>query len=244
MNRPSCSPGSLILRVLIGMALATTAFAADGVVEINQARALAGGVSNGDAPGFPVTISESGSYMLTGNLEVDDANTTAIEITRYSVDLDLNGFVIKGPVTCTLGFDFAVTSCSGSAQGEDGWGIEIRELGITVHDGSIFGMGAGGVYVAGPGNTIRNLTVTTTGGFGIRTASSDTTTLVVENRVIQRNREVGIFAGTVAVIRNNVVTLNGSLGIIAQTSTIVDNHVILNGHDGINHSGPGLIRGQ
>ena len=87
-----------------------------------------------------------------------------------------------------------MTSCSGSAQGEDGWGIEIRELGITVHDGSIFGMGAGGVYVAGPGNTIRNLTVTTTGGFGIRTASSDTTTLVVENSVIQRNREVGIFA--------------------------------------------------
>ena len=42
--------------------------AADGVVGIDQNSALAGSVTPGDAPGFPVTISQSGSYRLTGNL--------------------------------------------------------------------------------------------------------------------------------------------------------------------------------
>jgi hypothetical protein len=44
--------------------------AVDGVIEINQSRALAGGVTPGDAPGFPVTISARGSYRLTGNLDL------------------------------------------------------------------------------------------------------------------------------------------------------------------------------
>jgi hypothetical protein len=45
-----------------------TAFAVDGVVLIDQTRALAGNVTPGDAPGFPVTLSLPGSYRLSGNL--------------------------------------------------------------------------------------------------------------------------------------------------------------------------------
>jgi hypothetical protein len=51
---------------------------ADGVVYIDQNHALGGGVTPGDAAGFPVTISQSGSYRLSGNLTVPDLNTTAI----------------------------------------------------------------------------------------------------------------------------------------------------------------------
>jgi len=49
----------------------------------------------GDAAGFPVTISEVGSYRLTGNLSI--GSTDAIEITADNVTLDLNGFLIIGP---------------------------------------------------------------------------------------------------------------------------------------------------
>ena len=42
--------------------------AVDGVIEINQAKALAGGVTPSDTPGFPVSIDTAGSYRLTGNL--------------------------------------------------------------------------------------------------------------------------------------------------------------------------------
>ena len=45
------------------------ALAVDGVTLIDQNKALAGSVTPGDTPGFPVTISQPGSYRLSGNLE-------------------------------------------------------------------------------------------------------------------------------------------------------------------------------
>src|SRR5712692_4005736 len=86
-------------------------YAVDGVVLIDQNRALAGGVTPGDAPGFPVTISVPGSYRLSGNLTVPDANTTAIQVTADNVTLDLNGFSIIGPTVCVG------TSCSPTGTG-------------------------------------------------------------------------------------------------------------------------------
>ena len=80
---------------------ASPALAVDGVIEINQAAALAGGITPCDAPGFPVTISQPGSYRLTSNLIVPDAATNGIQITANDVTLDLNGFSIIGPNTCT-----------------------------------------------------------------------------------------------------------------------------------------------
>ena len=79
----------------------TSLFAVDGIVLIDQSHALAGGITPGDAAGFPVTISQPGSYRLSGNLIVPDMNTTAIVITADGVTLDLNGFSIMGPVVCT-----------------------------------------------------------------------------------------------------------------------------------------------
>ena len=76
--------------------------AVDGVVLIDQNKALAGNVTPGDAPGFPVTISRSGSYRLSGDLTVPDAATTAVDVTNTAADvsIDLNGFSISGPVVC------------------------------------------------------------------------------------------------------------------------------------------------
>jgi hypothetical protein len=42
----------------------------DTTVLIDQAKALAGGVSAGDSAGFPITISQPGHYKLVGNLSV------------------------------------------------------------------------------------------------------------------------------------------------------------------------------
>src|SRR5436190_8539455 len=96
--------------------------AVDGVIEINQKAALAGGVTAGDAPGFPVTIDASGSYRLTGNLSVDH-KTTAIQVTAAAADveIDLNGFSILGPTTCTAP---PTVACSplGSGRGIDRMG--------------------------------------------------------------------------------------------------------------------------
>lgn len=71
----------------IFLTVTSSLHAADGVILINQQKAMAGNVTPGDGPGFPVTISKPGSYRLTGNLTVADANTTGILITADHVTL-------------------------------------------------------------------------------------------------------------------------------------------------------------
>jgi hypothetical protein len=52
---------------------------------------------------FPYTITKPGSYLLTGNLNVTTTGTNAININVSGVTLDLNGFSITGPMSCTSG---------------------------------------------------------------------------------------------------------------------------------------------
>jgi hypothetical protein len=127
----------------IGLALlvaaARAAHGVDGVIEINQARALAGGVSPGDTAGFPVLLSVPGSYRLTGDLDVrgetTPENVTAIRIAAHDVTLDLNGFGVVGPVVCTGGPP--PTSCVPVGTG---FGIDGRSFTNTrVTNGSVRG---------------------------------------------------------------------------------------------------------
>src|SRR5215469_5688807 len=94
---------TLLLAIVTALA-SVCAFAVDGTVLINQSTVMAAG-------GFPYKITQPGSYQLSGNLVVPDANTTAISITVDHVSLDLNGFSISGPTVCT---GTPVTSCSPS----------------------------------------------------------------------------------------------------------------------------------
>jgi hypothetical protein len=95
-NRSRVSAAAFSLALLLY--LTPVAEAVDGVVLIDQNRASAGNITPGDLPGFPVTISRPGSYRLSGNLDVANPDTTAIEITANNVTLDLNGFTIQGPL--------------------------------------------------------------------------------------------------------------------------------------------------
>ena len=97
------SHGKTSLQVLIPLLLLGVTDPARAQVIINQGKALMGNVTPGDAAGFPVTLSQPGSYVLTSNLTVSNANTHAIDITVDDVTVDLNGFVIQGPTVCTGG---------------------------------------------------------------------------------------------------------------------------------------------
>lgn len=92
--------GAKRLAVAVTLIVATTAplAAVDGVIEINQARALAGGVTPGDGAGFPVFLNSNGSYRLTGNLTVPvdtDGLVVGDSVVLNQVTLDLNGFTIE-----------------------------------------------------------------------------------------------------------------------------------------------------
>ena len=86
------------LAILIGalaLLLAVTAGADDGVREINQACAVNTGCFAGDAAGFPVQITGTGSYLLTGDLDAG-VDQQAVTVSAGNVTLDLNGFQILG----------------------------------------------------------------------------------------------------------------------------------------------------
>jgi len=84
---------SLLVFVLAAPGLPSPALAIDGVVEVNQARADAGGITPGDTPGLPVTLSLPGSYRLGSDLVGG-----GIEIASGvdDVTIDLEGFTIDG----------------------------------------------------------------------------------------------------------------------------------------------------
>lgn len=122
------------------LALGGPAVANDGVKLITAAAVQAGNVTPGDAPGFPVTISQAGSYRLASNLVVTNPYTAAVEIAADDVTLDLAGFAIQGPVLSwgygnNMGFEPA------DARGAGVFVSNQRRF--AVRNGSIVGFGFG-----------------------------------------------------------------------------------------------------
>jgi hypothetical protein len=177
------------------------AVSGDGVLEINQACAvntgcfLGGGAGPAapDSAGFPVSIRRSGSYRLTSDLTVPDANTDAIEIFRApDTTIDLNGFSIIGPSICTGTGESLSCSSTGSGSGirelPTGTG---EEFGVRVMNGSVRGMGSDGISL-NHGATIEKVTAITNGNHGILCVHSCT---VMHSKAI-RNGGSGIVNAT------------------------------------------------
>ena len=121
--------------------------AAQAQTTIDQNKALAGGITPGDAPGFPVTLSVPGSYKLMSNLIVPAGQGQGgIVITVSGVSLDLNGFGIYGQTNAG--------NCSGAGStlkckvtGGTDHGIEAT-VGVTdtrVQNGIVSGFGGSGI---------------------------------------------------------------------------------------------------
>jgi len=238
---------TLVLALLIA---AQSALAGEGVVLITQADAVAGGVTAGDTPGFPVTISSSGSYRLASDLVVTSITETGVSITSTDVSLDLNGFAILGPVTCT-GEGSSILCVNGM-----GWGIHSTNERISVRNGSVRGFGFGGVVLdddcrvrdltvqensssgisVGSGCIVRNSTASLNGVHGILTRPVvESRASVVSGNNARGNGDDGIHATTGSVVIDNMLSLNGDKGIWATTgSSVHRNSSAKNEGDGIN----------
>jgi len=182
------------------------AFAIDGVIEINQALAELGGVTPGDAPGYPVTITETGSYRLTSTLFLAKSQQ-GIYIDADNVTIDLNGFSISGPVTCTPG----VAACSETVvNGALGIRADSANF-LTVKNGTVTGTGAGGVYCnPGVACVVENVVVSHNNGNGITIANSGR----ISNCTAHSNRANGMAVGKAAIVKNNTIHQNGFRGLL------------------------------
>ena len=177
------------------------AFAVDGVIEINQVRAQAGGVTPADTAGFPVTLSQPGSYRLTGNLNVDQE--TAIVVSSDNVSIDLNGFSIIGTTVCS-GTNSEV-SCTPTSFTQ---GISSNHDNIIVRNGSIIGMGDSGVSLWGQNTLVENIHATSNGGDGIFAGW----TCVVSRSTARINGGDGIETSDNCTIDKNAATNNDGTG--------------------------------
>lgn len=218
--------------LLIALAAPVVTHATDGVVEINQACALAGSCFAGDAPLFPVTINGSPgqSYRLTSNLQVPDQNTTAILVTQVGVSIDLNGFSILGPVTCTF------TQYATCAPAGIGYGVD-ASTSTRVGNGRIQGMGADGIRLSFDG-VVEDVRVLNSGLAGITTGPGST----VRRSVASANGGPGISVALRGVVVESVTDNNGGEGIVlGQGSAVHDSVSSSNRLDGIRCTGNCLV---
>ena len=128
---------------------------------INEARAMAGGITPGDAPGYPVTITRPGSYKLTSNLEVLDFDEPSemILVTVPEVTIDLNGFSVTN-LRSWRSFPNGIVSLADQT---------------TVLNGNVYGFSTGLVLDAGSGHRVERVAAIqpeSTGCASVRTASS------------------------------------------------------------------------
>jgi hypothetical protein len=217
----------LVLLLAALALLAPPARAGEGVVLITQADALAGGVTPSDTAGFPVTLDTSGSYRLAGDLTVASTSADGIEITADEVTLDLGGFAIQGPITCT-GEGSALSCGAGSGRGVDASG----QARITLRNGSVRGFGSDGVFVGGADSRAVGLTVEENGNSGIVLSGG-----IVRDCVASRNGNAGIvpaFVPAPSVVVGNTAVGNQGRGISSNEGAVVmGNSALRNGTAGI-----------
>lgn len=185
------------LRSTSAAALATLALASlpalavDGVVLIDQNKALAGNIAPGDAAGFPVTLGRPGSYRLSGNLTVP-AGVHGFLIASPGVTLDLNGFTLASEGSVGTMFPYGVTD--GSTIGNP-----INQPRAQIRNGHITGFTAAVHMTESEGVVVEGLRIEFP-------YTSGTVLLVGAYSLVQRNVVLG--RGAIRSVCPSVVTEN------------------------------------
>lgn len=188
-------------------AMIAASHASDGRYEISEHCAVLG-CFPGDSPGLPVTLSQPGSYVLTSNLTTSDPNQNLIVLTTDNIAIDLNGFSLIGPNTCSG----TPTTCTNSGSGNGIFSGSIRK-GVRLVNGTIRGMGNYGADLnAGPGVFVENVSFVENGSHGLFINSASVQG-IGHNLVAVRNgaRGFSVFFGDMH-IQNSVAINNNQSG--------------------------------
>ncbi len=204
------------------------AFAVDGVVLIDQSRALAGGINPGDGPGFPITISQPGSYRLSGNLTVTGPGLNAIEITASNVTLDLNGFSIVG-------------TGRGSGGGQGIVGFAPGGTSIVVTNGSVRNMGSNGINLDS-NCRVEKVLIAGNGGYGVAVTTGSN---ILYNNIVDNSGDgvlvgqAGVVGGSSGFVTGNLLNANGGAAIHVRFG----GRTLVAGNVATFNTGPGLLTG-
>lgn len=226
----------LSLALILAFA-APLASAAGGALEINQDCAAVG-CFTGDSAGFPVTITQPGSYVLTSDISVTTAHD-AIDIQASPVDLDLNGHTLDGGGSCT---GTPVSSCTSAS--DDGIFLNVSSASghIRIHNGTVHGFGNSGIEggEAGDGVVFENLTIAENAANGIGLSNTSHGSIAQFRNVnFVRNFPNGLFNFIKVNVENSVFSGNHSYGVSDSIgSTIANTRFVQNGNVGLLSVGP------
>lgn len=202
--------------VLAATTLSAHAVTTDnGVVIFTQADAIAGNVTPGDAPGFPVTISVTGSYRLGSSFLVATA-VNGIEVTAPEVSIDLAGFRIAG-----------------SGVGRNG--ITSFQRALSLRNGTVRGFSLDGVRTVGGALLVEDMRLMDNGRYGVNEDSPATAASFISRNIITGN-QFGVRCAKVCLIEANVISNNSGIGVSIPEpgSSILGNTISYNGTYGVN----------
>lgn len=208
------SPARIAIAALAAQFLVAEPGRGEAAIEIHPL-CVSSGCFASDPAGFPITISEPGNYLLTGNLEVP-GGVDAIRVTAPSASIDLGGHTISGPFTCETS-----TGCSGSAAG-NGIALDLAGArdGLEIRNGVIRGMGGYAVNCDLGTCSVDSIRAVENVDGGIRLAS-----LIGGHRVIDsvalRNGGTGITV-VVGVLRDSSSLYNIGTGILAIATSVTN----------------------
>jgi len=210
-------------RTLIVTALLAASAGAYAQTAISQAKGMT----------FPIAITQPGSYKLTSNLSVPLA-VSAIVISAPNVTLDLNGFTIAGPVTCSPG-----GVCS-AAQTMD-HGVVSTMPNTVIRNGTIKGFQGSGVQIAGA-SMLEDLLVSENARYGVVGGSDTQVNTLVHHVQATLNKLSGVFLFG-AIITDSSASANGQMGFQLNSSTLRDSSATMNTQYGVWCGSHGLVHG-
>lgn len=222
------------LALIATLAAALLAPSAWAQKTINQSGVLAGGISSGDAPGFPVTISTPGHYMLTGSLTAP-TNTPAIVIDAPNVTLDLNGFRLNGPGSC-VAISKGTVTCTDLGSGI---GIHVKAINARVRNGTVTGFNVG-VAALDRGFQLLDV-VLTQNRMGINASASwNDGGLRIERVTAMLNGEYGLYVTGPHHLQSIQAVNNGGWGMAVNGPGVVYDSLAANNNNGVFASGTAL----
>ncbi len=219
----------------------------DGL-EANEIIDAAADESRTPITSLPFTITDSGSYYLTSNLDANGSSENAITIAHDFVTIDLNGFTLRGGANNGIYVQASdVTIVNGSIRNFTKAGIiDDGRIGIRLIDIRTVDNGLEGIRLSGDSNTIINSSSISNGGDGISVGEAK-----IIDSTANRNSGNGISAGDGSMIKNCMINSNEKSGINASASTVVNNIIRRNnssayqgGYAGIDVGNGSIVEGN
>jgi hypothetical protein len=185
------------------------------VITIDQAKALAGNVTPGDTPGFPITIGQPGSYRLSGPLTVGDIGQWGVIIAAPNVTLDLNGFAITGPRCGPTRCQIVQSYVSG---------ISVQAPGAIIANGTVDAFASAGISsYAGADLLLERVHVRRNGSCGLNLNGAT----VVRNVVASDNAGCGIHTQVGGLIQGVVAAGNGRYQVTAANGSLLSSSTLI-----------------